>query len=61
MKMRGMLLTGASFALTTAVVTNAWIQKKQFYPTVVHLTKSSPCMAVSTNVKLIFVVDDVAS
>ncbi|CAK8690031.1 unnamed protein product [Clavelina lepadiformis] len=46
MKMRGLVLTGASFALTSAVVANAWIQKKQFYPTVVYLTKSSPCLAV---------------
>nr|XP_039263865.1 E3 ubiquitin-protein ligase synoviolin B-like [Styela clava] len=46
MKMRGALLTAGSFALTGAVVANAWIQKKQFFPTVVYLTKSSPCMAV---------------
>lgn len=46
MKMRGALLTAGSFFLTGAVVTNAWIQKKQFFPTVVYLTKSSPCMAV---------------
>ncbi|XP_076817857.1 E3 ubiquitin-protein ligase synoviolin A-like [Clavelina lepadiformis] len=46
MKMRGLVLTGASFTLTSAVVANAWIQKKQFYPTVVYLTKSSPCLAV---------------
>nr|CAB3266772.1 E3 ubiquitin-protein ligase synoviolin-like [Phallusia mammillata] len=45
-KMRGLVLTGASFALTMSVVVNAWMQKKQFYPTVVYLTKSSPCMAV---------------
>lgn len=46
MKMRGVILTLGSFALTGAVVANAWIQKKQFFPTVVYLTKSSPCMAV---------------
>lgn len=45
--MRGFLFTLGSFAVTVAVVGNAWAQKKQFYPTVVYLTKSSPCMAVS--------------
>ena len=33
-------------ALTTAVVTNAWLQKKQFYPTVVHLTRSNQSMLI---------------
>lgn len=47
MKMRGVLFTLGSFAITGAVVGNAWLQKKQFFPTVVYLTKSSPCMAVS--------------
>ena len=47
MKMRGLMLISASFALTFAIITNAWLQKKQFYPTVVYLTKSSPCIAVS--------------
>jgi len=36
----------ASMTLTTAVVTNAWMQKKQFYPTVVHLTRSSQSMLI---------------
>uniref|UniRef100_H2ZDK5 RING-type E3 ubiquitin transferase n=1 Tax=Ciona savignyi TaxID=51511 RepID=H2ZDK5_CIOSA len=45
--MRSLLLTGSSFALTTAVVVNAFIQKKQFFPAVVYLTtKSSPCIAI---------------
>ena len=47
MKMRGLLVTAGSFVLTTGVVINAYVQKKQFYPTVVYLTKSSPCLAVS--------------
>ncbi len=35
-------------ALATAVVIgNAFYQKKQFYPTVVYITKSKPSMAVS--------------
>ncbi|MEE6515248.1 hypothetical protein FKM82_023845 [Ascaphus truei] len=44
--MRTAVMTGASLALTTAVVTHAFIMKHQFYPTVVYLTKSSPSMAV---------------
>ncbi|GLV36329.1 septin interacting protein 3 [Carabus blaptoides fortunei] len=33
-------------ALTTAVIGNAYYQKKQFYPSVVYITKSNPSMAV---------------
>lgn len=40
-------LTMASFALTAAVIGNAYYQKKQFYPSVVYITKSNPSMAVS--------------
>jgi len=32
--------------LTAAVLGNAFYQKKQFYPSVVYLTKSNPSMAV---------------
>lgn len=32
--------------MTAAVVSNAYYQKKQFYPSVVYITKSNPCMAV---------------
>jgi len=46
MKMRGALFTTAVFVATSAVITNAWVQKQQFYPTVVYLTKSSPSLAV---------------
>jgi len=52
MKMRGFMLMSASSALTIAVTANAWLQKKQFYPTVVYLTKSSPSVAVSINIYL---------
>lgn len=34
-------------ALTSAVIGNAWYQKKQFYPAVVYITKSNASMAVS--------------
>lgn len=44
--MRGMLLTFGSLLLTVAVVGNAYYQKKQFYPSVVYITKSNPSMAV---------------
>ncbi|XP_008208433.1 E3 ubiquitin-protein ligase synoviolin A isoform X2 [Nasonia vitripennis] len=35
-----------SVALTCAVIGNAYYQKKQFYPSVVYITKSNPSMAV---------------
>jgi len=38
-------LTMASVALTAAVIGNAYYQKKQFYPSVVYITKSNPSMA----------------
>ncbi|XP_072278876.1 E3 ubiquitin-protein ligase synoviolin [Pyxicephalus adspersus] len=44
--MRTAVMTGASLALTAAVVAHAYYLKHQFYPTVVYLTKSSPSMAV---------------
>lgn len=47
LKMRTVLLTGLSFVLTGAVIGNAYYQKKQFYPSVVYITKSNPSMAVS--------------
>lgn len=36
-----------SLVLTTVVIGNAYYQKKQFYPSVVYITKSNPSMAVS--------------
>ncbi|XP_043274044.1 E3 ubiquitin-protein ligase HRD1 [Venturia canescens] len=44
MRTAGILLI--SFALTCAVISNAYYQKKQFYPSVVYITKSNPCMTV---------------
>lgn len=38
-------LTMASFAFTAAVIGNAYYQKRQFYPSVVYITKSNPSMA----------------
>lgn len=44
--MRAASITFISLALTTAVVGNAFYHKKQFYPSVVYITKSNPSMAV---------------
>ncbi len=52
--MKALLLTVGSLALTAGVIANAYMQKKQFYPSVVYITKSNPSMAVSL---LIFCVD----
>lgn len=44
MRVAGIMLI--SIALTSAVIGNAYYQKKQFYPSVVYITKSNPSMAV---------------
>lgn len=44
--MRNLSITILSLVLTTVVIGNAYYQKKQFYPTVVYITKSNPSMAV---------------
>ncbi|XP_059475518.1 E3 ubiquitin-protein ligase synoviolin isoform X2 [Neocloeon triangulifer] len=44
--MRAAGVTLLSITLTAAVIGNAFYQKKQFYPSVVYITKSNPCMAV---------------
>ncbi|XP_012263039.2 E3 ubiquitin-protein ligase synoviolin A isoform X2 [Athalia rosae] len=44
--MRTVGITLFSVALTCAVIGNAYYQKKQFYPSVVYITKSNPSMAV---------------
>lgn len=44
--MRAVLLSLLSILLTFAVIGNAYYQKKQFYPSVVYITKSNPSMAV---------------
>ncbi|XP_013400615.1 E3 ubiquitin-protein ligase synoviolin A [Lingula anatina] len=56
MKMRAVLLTAASFMLTGIVIGNAYLQKKQFYPSVVYITKSSPSMAVLYIQAFVFVI-----
>ncbi|XP_071477983.1 E3 ubiquitin-protein ligase synoviolin B-like [Diadema antillarum] len=45
-KMKGLILTATSFALTATVLGHAYVQKKQFYPSVVYITKSNPSLAV---------------
>lgn len=47
--MRAIGISLLSVALTTTVIANAYYQKKQFYPSVVYITKSNPSMAVSSN------------
>ncbi|KAG5679346.1 hypothetical protein PVAND_008918 [Polypedilum vanderplanki] len=44
--MRTSLIFLASAVLSGAVIANAVIQKKQFYPSVVYISKSNPSMAV---------------
>ncbi|XP_018328159.1 E3 ubiquitin-protein ligase synoviolin B [Agrilus planipennis] len=44
--MRSIGISLLSFMLTTVVIANAYYQKKQFYPSVVYITKSNPSMAV---------------
>lgn len=46
--MGGIGLTVLSCCLTASVIANAFYQKKQFYPSVVYITKSNPSIAVST-------------
>ena len=40
------MLAAASVGLTALVLANAWVQRQQFYPSVVYITKSNPSMAV---------------
>lgn len=44
--MRAIGISLLSLALTTVVIANAYYQKKQFYPSVVYITKSNPSLAV---------------
>lgn len=46
--MRALGISAISLAMTAAVISNAYYQKKQFYPSVVYITKSNPSMAVSS-------------
>jgi len=43
---RSVLATGASFILTSMVFANAYVNRQQFYPSVVYITKSNSSMAV---------------
>ncbi len=45
-RVRPEVAVGMSFLLTFGVVMNAFYHKKQFYPSVVYLTKSNSSMAV---------------
>lgn len=45
-RVRPEVAVAASFLLTFGVVINAFYHKKQFYPSVVYLTKSNSSMAV---------------
>lgn len=47
LKMRALGISAISLAMTTAVISHAYYQKKQFYPSVVYITKSNPSMTVS--------------
>nr|XP_023030277.1 E3 ubiquitin-protein ligase synoviolin A-like [Leptinotarsa decemlineata] len=44
--MRSLSISIITLALTSIVIANAYYQKKQFYPSVVYITKSNPSMAV---------------
>lgn len=46
MEMRALGISAISLAMTAAVVSNAYYQKKQFYPSVVYITKSNSSMTV---------------
>nr|CAG4637701.1 EOG090X03TK [Chydorus sphaericus] len=54
--MRIELVILGSLVLSTSVVGNAYYQKKQFYPSVVHITKSNPSMMVMYIQALVIVV-----
>ncbi|KAK3594629.1 hypothetical protein CHS0354_013254 [Potamilus streckersoni] len=56
MKMRSLVFTGLSLVLSSVVVGNAYMQKKQFYPSVVYITKSNSSMAVLYLQAFVFVV-----
>jgi E3 ubiquitin-protein ligase synoviolin len=46
-RLRQDLILVGSFLTTCLVIGNAFYHKKQFYPSVVHITKSNGSMAVS--------------
>ncbi len=55
-RFKTLLLTLASFGLTSLVIANAFFQRKQFYPSVVYVTKSNPSMAVVYVQAFVFVI-----
>jgi len=54
--MRSEVLAAASVGLTALVLANAWVQRQQFYPSVVYITKSNPSMAVIYLQSLVLVI-----
>jgi len=50
------VLTAGSLGLTLVVLCNAWVQRQQFYPSVVYITKSNPSMAVIYLQSLVLVI-----
>lgn len=46
-RIRPDLILVGSFVSTLLVIGNAFYHKRQFYPSVVHITKSNSSMAVS--------------
>ncbi|GAV04788.1 hypothetical protein RvY_15013 [Ramazzottius varieornatus] len=44
-RLRNTLISIGSLILTTAVVSNAFYQRKQFYPSIIYITKSNASMA----------------
>ena len=44
--MRMLMLTLATSVVTAGVIMNVYSKKKQFYPSVTYLLKSSRCMSV---------------
>ncbi len=41
-RFRSVLLSSFSFVLTMVVIGNAYVQRQQFYPSIVYITKSNP-------------------
>lgn len=57
-KMREIGISVLSVALTGFVLGNAYYTKKQFYPSVVYITKSNPSMAVSRGARAVVLLYD---
>ena len=59
MRLSAGLVVAGSFVMTAVTVTNAFLINKQFYPSVVYITKSNPSLAVSLFCYLLFVISRV--